>query len=82
MDEAVNDDNSVVSLNTETMDTLQLFRGDTITIKGKKRRDTICIVLADENVEPNRIRMNRVVRNNLRVSRIPLARIALHVPQC
>jgi hypothetical protein len=33
VDEAVNDDNSVVALNPETMEKLQLFRGDTILIK-------------------------------------------------
>lgn len=33
VDEAVNDDNSVVSLNMETMERLQLFRGDTVLIK-------------------------------------------------
>lgn len=50
------------------MDELQLFRGDTVLLKGKKRRETVCIVLADETGLPNeKIRMNRVVRNNLRV---------------
>lgn len=33
VDEAVNDDNSVVALNMETMEKLQLFRGDTVLIK-------------------------------------------------
>ncbi|GMN35705.1 hypothetical protein TIFTF001_005460 [Ficus carica] len=33
VDEAVNEDNSVVSLHPETMEKLQLFRGDTILIK-------------------------------------------------
>jgi len=33
VDEAVNDDNSVVALNPKTMDKLQLFRGDTILLK-------------------------------------------------
>lgn len=33
VDEAVNDDNSVVALNPNTMDTLQLFRGDTVLLK-------------------------------------------------
>ncbi|XP_020253671.1 cell division control protein 48 homolog D-like [Asparagus officinalis] len=51
VDEAVNDDNSVVSLNPETMEKLQLFRGDTILLKGKKRKDTVCIALADETCE-------------------------------
>lgn len=36
VDEAVNDDNSVVALNLLKMDELQLFRGDTVLIKGKK----------------------------------------------
>ncbi|MCO5601285.1 hypothetical protein L7F22_055404 [Adiantum nelumboides] len=67
VDEAVNDDNSVVSLNMETMEKLQLFRGDTILLKGKKRKDTVCIVLADDTCEPHKIRMNKVVRTNLRV---------------
>ncbi|MCO5561671.1 hypothetical protein L7F22_015292 [Adiantum nelumboides] len=67
VDEAVNDDNSVVSLNTETMEKLQLFRGDTILLKGKKRKDTVCIVLADDTCETHKIRMNKVVRTNLRV---------------
>lgn len=63
----MNDDNSVVALNTETMDKLQLFRGDTVLVKGKKRKDTVCIVLADETCEEPKIRMNKVVRANLRV---------------
>ncbi|MCO5561673.1 hypothetical protein L7F22_015294 [Adiantum nelumboides] len=67
VDEAVNDDNSVVSLNMETMEKLQLFRGDTILLKGKKRKDTVCIVLADDTCEAHKIRMNKVVRTNLRV---------------
>lgn len=66
-DEAINDDNSVVALNLAKMDELQLFRGDTVLLKGKKRKETVCIVLADENCEEGKIRMNRVVRKNLRV---------------
>ncbi|KAG2262444.1 hypothetical protein Bca52824_069523 [Brassica carinata] len=67
VDEAINDDNSVVSLHPSTMEKLQLFRGDTILIKGKKRKDTVCIALADESCEEPKIRMNKVVRSNLRV---------------
>jgi len=67
VDDAVNDDNSVVSLHLDTMQELQLFRGDTVQLKGKKRKDTICIVLADESCEVSKIRMNKVVRKNLRV---------------
>ncbi|VEL13823.1 unnamed protein product [Protopolystoma xenopodis] len=67
VDDAVNDDNSVVCLSQTKMDELQLFRGDTVLIKGKKRRDTVCIVLVDESCSDDRIRVNRCVRNNLHV---------------
>ena len=114
VDEAVNDDNSIVALNLKTMEALQLFRGDTVLLKvllecpaqhfaeactagsssccrrtqihwpptghlgisgtnsyrlsqGKKRKDTVCIVLMDDTVEEAKIRMNKTVRNNLRV---------------
>lgn len=33
VDEAVNDDNSVVALHPQTMEKLQLFRGDTVLLK-------------------------------------------------
>lgn len=67
IDDATNDDNSVVALSPAKMEELQLFRGDTVLIKGRKRRDTVCIVLADEECEDVKIKCNRVVRNNLRV---------------
>lgn len=67
VDDATNDDNSVVALSPAKMEELQLFRGDTVLIKGRKRRDTVCIVLADEECEDAKIKCNRVVRNNLRV---------------
>lgn len=38
VDEAVNDDNSVVALHPDTMEKLQLFRGDTILIKVMRLR--------------------------------------------
>uniref|UniRef100_A0A7N1A4D4 Uncharacterized protein n=1 Tax=Kalanchoe fedtschenkoi TaxID=63787 RepID=A0A7N1A4D4_KALFE len=60
-------DNSVVSMHPHAMDRLQLFLGDTILIKGKKRKDTLCTVFSDETCEEPRIRMNKVVRSNLRV---------------
>ena len=33
VDDAINDDNTVINLNAKTMDTLQLFRGDTVLLK-------------------------------------------------
>lgn len=67
VDEAVADDNSVVALSQTKMDELQLFRGDTVLLKGKRRKETVCIVLSDDTCPDEKIRMNRVIRNNLRV---------------
>ena len=63
VEETANDDNSCVSLSQAKMDELGLFRGDTVLLKGKKRKETVCIVLSDETVANEKIRMNRVVRN-------------------
>jgi len=65
--DATNDDNSIITLSPKTMDTLQLFRGDTVLVKGKKRKDTVLIVLEDEDLDDGSARINRVVRHNLRV---------------
>ncbi|DBA05161.1 TPA: hypothetical protein N0F65_005011 [Lagenidium giganteum] len=67
VDEATNDDNSVIALSMNKMEELQLFRGDTVLIKGKKGRDTVCVVLQDDTVEDSNVRMNKVVRKNLRI---------------
>ncbi|KAL9427358.1 hypothetical protein AB3S75_029534 [Citrus x aurantiifolia] len=67
IDEAINDDNSVITMHPNTMDKLQFFQGDTVLVKGKKRKDTVCIVLGDEQCEESKVGMNRVVRSNLRV---------------
>ena len=65
--DAVNDDNSIIALSNNTMDALQLFRGDTVLVRGKKRKDTVLIVLADDDLDDGSARLNRVVRHNLRV---------------
>jgi len=60
-------DNSCVLLSLKKMEELELFRGDTVLIKGKKRKETVCIAIANEKTEDNKIRMNKVIRKNLRV---------------
>lgn len=67
VEESEQDDNSIVVLSQGKMDELQLFRGDTVLIKGKKRRESVCIALMDENCPNEKMRMNRCIRNNLRV---------------
>jgi transitional endoplasmic reticulum ATPase len=60
VDDALNDDNSVVCLSPAKMEELQLFRGDTVLLKGKKGKDTVCIVLSSDDTEDANIRMNKV----------------------
>ena len=47
------------------MEELDLFRGDTVLLKGKEAKETVCIALTDDSVRHNEIAMNRCVRNNL-----------------
>ncbi|TKR64504.1 hypothetical protein L596_025023 [Steinernema carpocapsae] len=67
VDQSSGDDNSVVVMSQAKMDELGLFRGDTVLLKGKKRRETMCIALAEEGCPDEKVQMNRVVRNNLRL---------------
>ncbi|EJD07519.1 AAA ATPase [Fomitiporia mediterranea MF3/22] len=78
VDDTTNDDNSVCTLHPNTMEKLQLFRGDTVLVRGKKRRDTVLICLASEDgsVEEGKIQMNKVARNNLRVKLADLVHVS------
>lgn len=80
VDEAVHDDNSVVHMSEATLDKLGLFRSDTVLLKGKKRRESIAVVLTSPDCDDSKIRMNKgrlaryhlsinpsVIRSNLRV---------------
>ena len=42
------------------LDELQLFKGDTVTLKGKRGRDTVAIVLSEDDMDNGSIRMNKV----------------------
>ena len=62
-----NDDNSIVTLSEAKLEELGLFRGDTVLLRGKKRKETVCIVLGDESCPNEKVRMNRSIRKNLRL---------------
>ncbi|CAF1379985.1 unnamed protein product [Rotaria sp. Silwood1] len=66
IDNAINDDNSVVILSQKKMDELQLFCGATVLLKSEKHRETVCDIDISVLCPINRIQMNHVVRNNLR----------------
>jgi hypothetical protein len=46
---------------------LELFDGGTVRIKGKRGRETVCVVLGNDSCDPNNVQLNKVVRKNLRV---------------
>ena len=67
VEEAAADDDSTVALHQDKMTKLGLVDGDIVLMKGKKRKDTIAVVLADEDTADVKVRMTKVVRSNLRV---------------
>lgn len=67
VDEPFSDDNSIVSMNPKRMEELNIFRGDTVLVKGKMNRSTICIAMEDEECIEGKIKMNKIVRRNIRV---------------
>jgi len=68
VDDAANDDSSIVSLHPNTMKELQLSGGDFVLLRSKiPIVGTVCGVLPDDTGCEGRIRMNQVVRQNLGV---------------
>ena len=61
VEDSVTDDHSTIGLSAGKMDELGLFSGDTVLIKGKKRKDTVAVVNTDESVPDSRVRMSKVV---------------------
>ena len=45
------------------MEELKLFRGDTVRLKGKRGKETVCICLQDEGMDSNNIKMNKVSKD-------------------
>ncbi len=46
---------------------LGFIKGEPVLIKGNKRKETIAMVFADNTLKDNEIRMNKVIRKNIRV---------------
>ncbi|EPY19352.1 transitional endoplasmic reticulum ATPase [Strigomonas culicis] len=76
VDEPYNDDNSVVALNPARLEELNIFRGDSVLVKGKKNRSTICVAMEDEECDVGKIKMNKVARRNINIRLGDTVRIA------
>ncbi|XAO24565.1 hypothetical protein I312_103369 [Cryptococcus bacillisporus CA1280] len=76
VDESPSDDNSVAILHPNTMEALGLFRGDTIIVRGKRRRDTVLICLSQDDIEEGKVAMNKVARGNCAIKLGDLVHVA------
>lgn len=76
VDESPSDDNSVGILHPTTMEALGLFRGDTVIVRGKRRKDTVLICLSQDDIEEGKIAMNKVARSNCAIKLGDLAHVS------
>jgi hypothetical protein len=60
VDNAANDNSSVVAVSNDKINQLKLTPVDTVMLEGKQRRKTCCIIVGND-CPNNRIQMNRVV---------------------
>ena len=71
VEESKKDDNSIVQMTQAKLDELKIFKGEVVLIRGKKRKMTCAIALLpekdDNELTNEKIRMNKVVRSNIRV---------------
>lgn len=67
VEDAINDDNSAIQLSQAKLTELKIFKGEPVFLRGKKRHETLCIALVDPKLDDSKIRLNKVVRKNLRL---------------
>ena len=65
VDDSTSDELSVVTVCSKKLEELGLFAGDTVLLKGKRRRDTLAIINVDDEVHDNKICLTKVLRSNL-----------------
>ncbi len=49
VEDSKNDDNTIIEMTEKKMEELKLMRGDQVLLKGKKRRETVCIAFTPED---------------------------------
>lgn len=66
VDDSSSDDHSAVAVDPAKMEELGLMIGDTVLLKGKKRKTTVATICEDDSTANARVKMTKVVRSNLR----------------
>ena len=67
VEEATSDENSAVQISENKLKELGIFHGDTVILRGNKRKKCPAVALKDPNLPDDKIRMNKTIRQNLRV---------------
>jgi transitional endoplasmic reticulum ATPase len=62
----LNDDNSICAMHESKMKELKIYNGDPVLLKGKRRNKALCVAIRENSLDPSKIAINKVVRNNLR----------------
>lgn len=57
----------MIQLSAAKMQELKIFKGSPVLIKGKKRKETVAVPIIDTRLDNEKIRMNKVIRKNLRI---------------
>jgi len=65
---ANSDDNSIMSLHPTRMEDLGFFNGDTVLIKGRRGRETVCVVVPEEKMEEDQIALPKNALDWLRLT--------------
>nr|UXY86796.1 cell division control protein 48 [Cryptomonas paramecium] len=60
-------DNSFVYVNSRCTELLGLVKGDTVLIKGRRKKDTVCIIMCDDSCDSHVIKVNKTIRDNIQV---------------
>lgn len=67
VEDSKNDDNSIVCMHESKIKELKIFNGENVILVGKRRHKTLCLVVRDNTIPPEKVAINKCVRNNLRV---------------
>ncbi len=61
---SIDADQSVVAMSPSKMDELGIFNGDAVVVRGKRRKDTVLLAVAEEGLASNVLRLSPVARDN------------------
>jgi transitional endoplasmic reticulum ATPase len=49
VEESKNDDNTIIEITEKKMEELKLMKGDQVMLRGKKRKETVCVAFTAED---------------------------------